>query len=154
MGYFRKKIRNLGILKGWSHQDLTEDGGGGVVVGGLEIKKKHPSLQWKENCLKPLRVGNPCIALGAVPLCSGITGWRVPVTVRQGEAGSARRFMPQQSKKKQQELLPVKGSCFFTSSPPLRTAGGAAPQGAETEGGGWKGTLQKCLSIGDRSFQS
>lgn len=31
--------------------------------------------------------------------------------------------MPQQSKKKQQKLLPVKGSCFFTSSPPLPTAG-------------------------------
>lgn len=127
MGYFRNKIRNLGILKGWSHQDLTEDrgrGGGGRVGDRLKKKKRQPSLQWKQNCLKLLRVGNPCIVLAAIPPCCGVTGWRVPVRVRQGEAGSARRFLPRQSKKKQQKLLPVKGSsCFFTSSPPLPTAG-------------------------------
>lgn len=48
--------------------------------------------------------------------------------------------MPQQSKKKQrQKLLPVKGSCFFTSSPPLPTAGAGQrlrrEQREEEEGG-------------------
>lgn len=96
-----------------------------------EGKKTKTSLEWNKKCFKPLCVENPCLELAAVPLCGG-TAQLVSALARK--PGRNRRFMPQQSKKNRQKtLLPVKGSCCFTSSPPLPLARAGERHGSEWE---------------------
>lgn len=108
---------------------------------------KQLSLEWKQNCLKPLRVGNPCIALAAVPLCGGITRL-VSAPLCKAErnrlssafyASAVQKETTTTTKKtvacKRQLLL------YLFSTPPAGQGWGAAPQGAARGGGEWKGTL-------------
>lgn len=95
--------RHLGILKGWSHQDPTEN----REKESEEIKIQ-PRLEWKQNCLKPLCVVNPCIAPA-----------RKAERNRLSSAFYASAVQKETTTKK---LLPVKGSCCSTSSPPLPPA--------------------------------
>lgn len=100
-----------------------------------EGEKIKMSLEWNKNCFKPLCVGNPCIALAAVPLCSG-TAQLVSAPVRKpgrNRLSSAFYASAVQKETTEKKLLPVKGSCCFTSSPPLPPARAGERHGREWE---------------------